>query len=326
MPQVSVIIPVYNGEKYIAQALDSVFAQTFRDFEIIVIDDGSTDRTESILRQYGDKIVYLKNDHGGPASSRNLGISVARGDFIAFLDADDIWLPTKLERQVAFAALHPDFGIITTDAATFDHTGITEASAAAHKYIPSGHVLKELLFDNWIGTSCAMVRHECFKSVGTFDQEAFVRGEDWVMWMRIAALYPVYFLNEVLIHYRVHSQSYSRADLEKQFRDLFINFEKVERLIPQLPPDLLREARFRVCLRRGAEDLRNLDSQRARGKLRMALQYKPWHAKSFVLLSLAYLPPRLLGLLKGAGKGTMRMLLPKKQAGQPGSSANCLER
>ena len=146
------------------------------------------------------------------------------------------------------------------------------------------------------------------------------------MWMRIAALYPVYFLNEVLIHYRVHSQSYSRADLEKQFRDLFINFEKVERLIPQLPPDLLREARFRVCLRRGAEDLRNLDSQRARGKLRMALQYKPWHAKSLALLSLAYLPPRLLRLLKGAGKGPLRLLLPKKQAGQLGSSAKCLER
>src|SRR5260370_16312941 len=84
MPQVSVIIPVYNGEKYIAQALGSVFAQTFQDFEVIVIDDGSTDGTEAILRHYGDKIVYLKNDHGGPASNPNLGISLASGAFYVF--------------------------------------------------------------------------------------------------------------------------------------------------------------------------------------------------------------------------------------------------
>jgi glycosyltransferase involved in cell wall biosynthesis len=297
MPKVSVIIPVYNGERYIAATLETVFEQTFRDFEVIVVDDGSTDGTEAILRHYGSKIVYLKNDHGGPASSRNLGISVARGDFIAFLDADDLWLPTKLERQVAFAALHPDFGIITTDAATFDHTGVTEASAAAHKYIPSGHVLNELLFDNWIGTSCAMVRRECFEKVGPFDQEAFVRGEDWVMWMRIAAIYPVYFLNEVLIHYRVHSQNYSRADLEKQFRDLFINFDKVERAIPQLAarPDLMRKARFLVCLRRGTRDLQTLVLEGARNKLRMALHYRPWSVRAWLLLGTAHLPLRVLG-------------------------------
>src|SRR5260370_2166038 len=93
MPQVSVIIPVYNGEKYIAQALDSVFAQTFRDFEIIVIDDGSTDGTEAILRHYGDKIVYLKNDHGGPASSRNLCISFAPPDLLSFLSPVTISCP-----------------------------------------------------------------------------------------------------------------------------------------------------------------------------------------------------------------------------------------
>src|SRR5260370_23775946 len=100
MPQVSVIIPVYNGEKYIAQALDSVFAQTFRDFEIIVIDDGSTDGTEAILRHYGDKIVYLKNDHGGPAFRRNPGISVARGGLLGFLRAHNTWLPPQLVRLV----------------------------------------------------------------------------------------------------------------------------------------------------------------------------------------------------------------------------------
>jgi glycosyltransferase involved in cell wall biosynthesis len=325
MPIVSVVIPVYNGERFISQTLDSVFAQTFQDFEVIVVDDGSTDGTEAVLRTYADRILYIKNDHGGPASSRNRGIAASQGSLIAFLDADDLWLPTKLEKQVAFATNHPEYGIITTDAATFDETGVTEASAAAHKHIPSGYVLKDLLFDNWIGTSCAMVRRECFAKIGTFDQDAFVRGEDWVMWMRIAAVYPVYFLDDVLVHYRVHSQSYSRANLEKQFCDLFTNFEKVERLIPQLPPALLREAKFRVCLRRGSEDLRNLELPRAQSKLRLALSYRRWNAKVIVLLAIAHLPPRLVDALKGTLK-KLRGILHEKQAGHLSASDNCPER
>lgn len=326
MPTVSVIIPVYNGEKYISQTLDSVFAQTFQDFEVIVVDDGSTDGTEAALRPYAGRIILLKNDHGGPAASRNLGINAARGDLVAFLDADDLWLPTKLENQVAFATAHPEYGIITTDAATFDETGVTEYSAAACKHIPSGYVLKDLLFDNWIGTSCAMVRRECFTKVGTFDQDAFVRGEDWVMWMRIAAVYPVYFLDDVLIHYRVHSQSYSRANLEKQFRDLFVNFDKVERLVPQLSPALLREARFKVCLRRGSEDLRNMELERARSKLRMALRYRRWHAKTLILLGIACLPPGVVRVLKSMAKRLRRATPLEKEAGRLPASVNCPER
>src|SRR5260370_15683227 len=119
MPQVSVIIPVYNGEKYIAQALDSVFAQTFRDFEIIVIDDGSTDGTEAILRHYGDKIVYLKNDHGGPASRLTPCLSVAPGGFTSFLLPTVILFPPKLHRQVSLSSPHLALCVPTTAAAAF---------------------------------------------------------------------------------------------------------------------------------------------------------------------------------------------------------------
>src|SRR5260370_13696135 len=155
-----------------------------------------------------------------------------------------------------------------------------------------------------------MVRHECFKRVGTFDQEAFVRGEDWVMWMRIAALYPVYFLNEVLIHYRVHSQSYSRANLEKQFQDLSITLDKVEQAIPQLAArrELMREAKFQVCLRRGMDDLRNLATDRARDKLRLALRYEPWSAKAWVLFGIAHLPSQTLRKLRSSARGGRRLL------------------
>ena len=99
-PAVSIIIPVYNAEKYLAETLQSVLAQTFRDFEIILVDDGSTDGTSEIIDKFSDRAICLKNDHRGPASSRNLGLEAAQGSLIAFLDADDLWLPTKLEKQV----------------------------------------------------------------------------------------------------------------------------------------------------------------------------------------------------------------------------------
>ena len=150
--------------------------------------------------------------------------------------SDYLWHPEKLEKQVACAEARPGYGIITTDAAVFDGTGILATSSKAGKYIPSGFVLEHLLFDNWIGTSCAMVRRACFEKVGKFDEERFVWGEDWIMWMRIAAEYPVYFLDEVLVQYRVHPQGYSRANLEKHFQDLLYDLDKLERSISTLCP------------------------------------------------------------------------------------------
>jgi glycosyltransferase involved in cell wall biosynthesis len=318
MPLVSVIIPVYNGEKFIGQALESVYSQTFRDFEVVVIDDGSTDGTLSVLDAYRDRLILLKNSHGGPASSRNRGLEIARGSFIAFLDADDIWVPSKLERQVAVALAHPEYGIITADAATFDHTGITEQSAAAHKFIPSGFVLEALLFDNWIANSCVLVRRECFDKVGFFDEDPFVRGEDWIMWMRIAAHYQVFFQNEVLLHYRRHGQNYSHTNLEKQFDDLFINFDKVERQISKLAarPDLMREAKFRVCFRRGKDDLRILALDRARAKLRRAVGYKPLSAKAWLLLGVAYIPSQVLAPLRNLMRACRRLIRHQTETGR----------
>ncbi|MBZ5700350.1 MAG: glycosyltransferase family 2 protein [Acidobacteriia bacterium] len=309
MPKVSVIIPVYNGGKYIAATLETVFAQTFRDFEVIVINDGSSDGTEQVLSPYRGRIVYLLNDHGGPALSRNRGLDAASGTHIAFLDADDLWHPEKLEKQVACAEAHPEYGIITTDAAVFDGTGILATSSKAGKHIPSGFVLEHLLFDNWIGTSCAMVRRECFEKVGKFDEERFVWGEDWIMWMRIAAHYPVYFLDEVLVQYRVHPQGYSRANLEKHFQDLLYDLDKLERFIPKLSarPELVREARFRLCLRSGWDDLQSLEVDRARDKLRRAVRYKPQSVKAWALLGSACVPPAILRAVKYTLKSARRM-------------------
>jgi glycosyltransferase involved in cell wall biosynthesis len=306
MPRVSVIVPVYNGQEYIAATLETAFAQTFQDFEVIVIDDGSTDRTEASLERFRDKITLLKNTHKGPASSRNLGLEASRGSLIAFLDSDDFWLPEKLERQVSIAGSHPEYGIITTDMAKFNAAGIIQPSCAAlGPPIPSGYVLERLLFDNWIGTSCAMVRRECFEKVGKFADDSVALGkDDWNMWMRIAAQYPVYYLDKVLVHYRVHPQSFSDQDPEKVLAGWLAQLDWFEESIPQLrvQHELMQEARFRFCWRIAWDVLRALDPEGARDKLRRALRYCPYSAKAWSALAITHLPMPVLRFLKSTAR------------------------
>lgn len=318
MPTVSVIIPVFNGQEYIVATLETVFAQTFGDFEVIVIDDGSTDRTEEILQEFRGKIRLLKNSHKGPASSRNLGLEASRGSLIAFLDSDDLWLPKKLERQVAIAGNHPEYGIITTDMAKFDTTGIIQASAAALRPpIPSGYVLEELLFENWIGTSCAIVRRECFEQVGKFADDSIALGkDDWNMWMRIAARYPIYYLDEVLVHYRVRPQSFSDQRREKLLAGWLAQLDWLEGSIPQLHAqhELMQQARFRFCWQVGWDALRIPDPEGARHSLRCALRYAPYSAKAWTGLGVTHLPMPVLRFLKSTAKAARRNLSSSKKA------------
>jgi len=310
MPRVSVIIPVYNGQEYVAATLETVFAQTFRDFEVIVIDDGSTDRTEAILDRFCGKITLLKNSHKGPASSRNLGLEASHGSLVAFLDADDLWLPKKLERQVSIASSHPEYGIITTNYAKFDETGIIEPSSADQRPpIQSGYVLEELLFDNWIGTSCVMARRECFDKVGKFADDSIALGkDDWNMWMRIAAHYPVYYLDEVLVHYRVHPQSFSHQNQEKVLAGWLAQLDWFEDSIPQLRArhKLMQEARFSYCWGMGWHNLHELNLHGARGKLRRALHYSPFSVKAWIALGITHLPLFALRLIKSTAKAVRR--------------------
>lgn len=296
MPLVSVIIPVYNGEKYIEEAMNSVYAQTFRDFELIVINDGSTDCIEGRLEKYRNRMIYLAQENRGISAARNHGLQVARGTLIAFLDADDIWLPQKLERQVEFARAHPEYGIVAADVEAFDKRGILNCSVKNRYPISNGYVMEKLLFYNWIGTSAAMVQRECFEKVGTFDEEPGILGEDWMMWVRIAAQYPIYFIDEVLVRHRVHPESISHSDPEAQFLNLFRNLEKLRTSIPQLAtrPDLIREASYRIAFNRGLADLQGIKTRRAQDKLWRAIRYKPYALQAWVLCIASYSPPWVL--------------------------------
>jgi len=304
MPSVSVIIPAHNAEAFIEHAVDSVFAQTFSDYELIVVNDGSTDHTLDKLGKYGNRLTCLTQECKGPGASRNLAIRRVNSPLVTFLDADDLWLPTKLEKQVRFAQEHPEYGIITTDVSWFNDSGTTNSSLKTKYPVVNGMVAENILFDNWVSTSAAMVRRECFEKMGYFDETRGIFGEDWMMWVQIAARYPVYFIDEVLVTRRVWNDSFEHRAPEAQFENLFRNLERIRSLVPELAarPELFREAAFRICVARGTDDLHFLKVPTARNKLRRALGYKPTNLRAWTLLLGSYTPLFILRGLKAASK------------------------
>jgi len=200
-PTVSVIIPTYNRAHLVGRAIRSVLNQTYQDFEIIVVDDGSTDNTEEVVKGFNDdRIRYIWHDENrGGAAARNTGIKAAQGEYIAFLDSDDEWLPEKLEKQVkAFEDALPDVGVVYTDFRRLDKRGDKELRFAKVMREVSGDIHRDLLEGNFIGTPTALVRRECFDKVGMFD-ERLPRLQDWELWIRISKYYHFKCLDEPLV-------------------------------------------------------------------------------------------------------------------------------
>lgn len=209
-PKVSVIIPVYNGEKYIREAIDSVLNQTFEDFEIIVIDDGSTDSTPMILKDYGNKIRWKSQKNRGQASALNTGMKMAKGEYIAYLDADDICLPERLEIQVKYLDEHPDVGLVYADFYQIDENNNILRTIKSQPFDDF------LLLQQWsfIARSTVMHRRACFDEVGVFD-ESITGKDDWDMWVRISERFEMGYIDQPLLKYRIHKESTSSVRPEK---------------------------------------------------------------------------------------------------------------
>lgn len=208
---VSVIIPTYNYGRFIADAVRSVLLQTSDPFEIIVVDDGSTDDTENIVRGFGDRVRYIRQENAGVCSARNRGVAESSGDFIAFLDADDIWLPEKLERQLAKFDEDDEIGLVHCAMREFDSE--TGKTVKMHQEGGEGWIADDLLlWEKPVITGpggTVIVRREVFEKSGGFDPKLKV-GEDWDFCYRVARLYKVGFVTEALVKYRSHSASAHR--------------------------------------------------------------------------------------------------------------------
>jgi glycosyltransferase involved in cell wall biosynthesis len=195
-PQVSVIIPTYNRGRIIKEAVDSVLAQDYKDFELIVVDDGSTDNTSDVLAPYGDDIRVLFQENKGVSAARNRGIAEASGRFIAFLDSDDLWLPQKLSAQVEFFNQRPDALICQTEE-VWIRNGIRINPKKRHQK-PSGMIFKPSLELCLVSPSAVMIQRNLLDRVGGFD-ETLAACEDYDLWLRISCRLPVYLIDIPLI-------------------------------------------------------------------------------------------------------------------------------
>ncbi len=211
MPKVSVILPAYNGEKFIAAAIDSALNQTYKDFEIIVVNDGSTDRTAEILSKYGGKIRVISQANGGIAKARNVAIDNSKGEYLAFLDQDDIWLEDKLEKQMEVFDKDKEVGLVYSD--TFVMTdGNVELKSFDLKKPYRGMVIEELLMNSFISTSSVVTKKECFDRVGMFDN-SLSPCLDYDRWLYIATLYKVDYVDKPLVKFRDHISTFRKNEI-----------------------------------------------------------------------------------------------------------------
>ena len=196
MSLISVIIPTYNRSDFLKEAIESVLKQTYQPFELIVVDDGSTDDTASVLSCYAGKISALSVHHGGPSAARNHGIQAAHGDYIAFLDSDDLWLPGKLAAQMHFFHNNPEARICQTEEIWMRNSVRVNPRQKHKKY--SGWIFDKCLPLCVVSPSAVMIHRSVFKQVGLFD-ETFPACEDYDLWLRIAPLYPIYLVDKPFI-------------------------------------------------------------------------------------------------------------------------------
>lgn len=239
-PLVSVIIPAYNAEIFIARTLTSVLNQTYRHLEVLVVDDGSTDRTADIVRQFASedaRIVLYQQSNAGVAAARNYGIKNASGEFIAPLDADDLWHKTNIEKQVRLLFL-ADSNVGMAYAWTASIDGADDFTGHMMTAPYHGNVYPALLYENIVGSgSACTIRRSCLETVGNFNSDLLAQDaqgcEDWDLYLRIARHYQVGVVPEVLVGYRRLASSMSTYS-DKMERSRQLVFASIERRFPSV--------------------------------------------------------------------------------------------
>ena len=216
VPLVSVIMPAYNSSAYIEASIQSVLEQDYEAIELIVVDDGSSDGTPELARAFGSRVQVIEQKNSGPAAARNKGVSAARGELLAFVDADDIWLPGKARAQVRYLTEHPDIGIVfgrwirwdaNPDGSFSAPPAVVEDNAGC-PVIPqlSGWIYPELLLDSVVWIVSSMLRKPIWETLGGLDTTLRV-GEDYDFFLRASRISKIDKLNQTVAYYRIHQQS-----------------------------------------------------------------------------------------------------------------------
>lgn len=202
-PLVSVVIATHNQAKYLGYTIESVLNQTYSNIELTVVDDGSTDDTPSIARRFAGRIRYIRQVNMERGAARNRGLRESRGEYISFLDSDDIWVPDKIDREVQFLQTNPNVGLVYSDREFIDAAGkyIGKGLAPSHR----GRVTRQLLRENFICLSANLMRRSDICAIGGFPEDRMISGsEDWVAWAHLSTRVEFAHLKAITVLYRIH--------------------------------------------------------------------------------------------------------------------------
>jgi len=290
-PRFSVIIPAFNCERFIFETVQSVLEQRYPAAEIIIVDDGSTDKTKQVLDRISSSLPlrYHYQPNQGPSGARNCGAALAKGEWIAFLDQDDLWQPEKLLIQAQHVRSHPEAAILWCDYEYIDEAGGTR------KPLKRTDPLSSLMLNSFISPipSTVIIRKDAFDAVGGFNST--LRGyEDWELFMRLASQFPVYFIDQILVKYRCHPKQLSR-----NIRSWAASWPLMHKLLVELWRDdsakqasLLKiSAAYHTYF--GKHFLRGGDVKEARRHFRASFEQNPLSWTNLRRWGLSYVPPAL---------------------------------
>ncbi len=295
LPLVSVIVPAFNAARFIEKTLRSVLAQTYEYFEVIVVDDGSDDQTPALiqaLQQEDTRIRLIRQDNAGVAAARNKAIQMARGALIASIDADDLWFPQNLEKQVAcMLEAGPSVGLVYSWSVDIDEQGRLLGSVHASNI--SGDVFSTLLVHNFLANaSCTLIRRAALEKVGLFNTEFKQQDaqgcEDWDLFLRVAEHYQFRVVPEFLVGYRKLSQSMS-GNRKAMARSLGLIWKAVEQRYPRIPSSMERLSSSSFYVHLAHESIRLEDYVETWTWLRKSLEKNfliPFMHFSFIVLAL----------------------------------------
>lgn len=286
-PLVSAVIPAYNYGVFILDAVESVLAQTYGNIEIIVVDDGSTDNTRELLKPYSEagKLRYMYQENAGNASARNLGITSAAGEFIAFLDADDIWIENKIERQMAFLNAHPENSAVFCD--EFSFRDGEEPVKAPPKIQENEDFFEKFLLTCYTTPSSLLIRKDDFGRAGLFNTR-MVYCEDWDLMIRISKYIRLGYLPEYLLMKREHGSSMSSKYLHRAFnyKELYYNNKN---LLDKRQLRMFRRVTASKCWRRVQRLMSDGKTKEAFSLFSFTAKISPAHILKFPNLIKRYL-------------------------------------
>jgi len=306
MPRVSVIIPTFNCARYLGRAIDTALGQTYKDYEILVIDDGSTDETSELIGQYDGKIRYFYQSNKGVSCARNLALSEANGEFFAYLDADDMWYPQKLEAQVAFLDRHRDCGLVHSEVSVIDemdHVLHLQFNHESGRKVPQGHCVRDLLRQNHIKAPTVLERRDCIERAGTFD-ERLNGTEDYLHWIVVAMEGSAFgYIAEPLAMYRWRQGNLSNnvrrmnEDVERIF-GIILKEKSLAQRCGREAADIVRDRLYSI-----QRDLAYLDRTEgqidyARRRILNLIGEWPLRAELYVELAKAYVPLTMAAKLR----------------------------